>query len=93
MSEYHSGSPSCCRPCIIDVAFFGSALLPRSSLKRMGGWQIENTHESVEELGPSLTVYVGGKRTDKREPIYWVAPRAYLGQKVSSLNSTQRIAL
>ena len=60
---------------------------PRSNpVSVMDEWLVENTLARVTKSGPStLTVVIGGKRIKKEKPIYWVAPREYLGNKVVTL--------
>lgn len=50
----------------------------------MSDWTLENTPASGQKLGDTnLYASISSQRTDKGKPVYWVAPKNYLGKKVS----------
>ena len=50
----------------------------------MSDWTLENTPASVQKLGnTNLYASISSQRNDKGKPVYWVAPKDYLGKKVS----------
>ena len=73
---------ACLPACLYNV--ISNVNCPRSNpVSVMDEWLVENTLARVTKSGPStLTVVIGGKRIKKEKPIYWVAPREYLGNKV-----------
>lgn len=73
---------ACVPACLYNV--ISNVNCPRSNpVSVMDEWLVENTLARVTKSGPStLTVVIGGKRIKKEKPIYWVAPREYLGNKV-----------
>lgn len=55
----------------------------------MSDWTLENTPASVQKLGnTNLYASISSQRNDKGKPVYWVAPKDYLGKKVSRLTMT-----
>lgn len=55
----------------------------------MSDWTLENTPTSVQKLGnTNLYASISSQRNDKGKPVYWVAPKDYLGKKVSRLTMT-----
>lgn len=51
----------------------------------MDGWGITNTLDGyVIEAGNTIAVKAKDNIADTSQAIYWVAPREYLGKKVSS---------
>lgn len=49
----------------------------------MDGWTIENTPASVTKIGADeLYAGISSQRNEKDKPVYWVAPKEYLGKKV-----------
>ena len=55
----------------------------------MSDWTLENTPASVQKLGnTNLYASISSQRNVKGKPVYWVAPKDYLGKKVSRLTMT-----
>jgi len=49
----------------------------------MDNWQLENSPAIVVKIGETnLYASVSSQREEKGKPIYWLAPKEYLGQKV-----------
>ena len=49
----------------------------------MDNWQLENSPAVVVKIGETnLYASVSSQREEKGKPIYWVAPKGYLGEKV-----------
>jgi len=49
----------------------------------MDNWQLENSPAIVVKIGETnLYASVSSQREDKGKPIYWLAPKEYLGEKV-----------
>ena len=49
----------------------------------MDDWTIENTPASVVNIGATnLYVSISSQRNEKDKPVYWKAPKDYLGKKV-----------
>lgn len=56
----------------------------------MDGWNIENTPASVVKIGDTnLYAAISSQRNEKGKPVYWVAPKEYLGKKVNILSIQQ----
>ena len=59
-------------------------------MNSMDGWNIENTPASVVKIGDTnLYAAISSQRTEKGKPVYWVAPKEYLGKKVNILSIQQ----
>ena len=49
----------------------------------MDGWRLDNSQAQVTSGGPrTLKAMTSGKRINRGQPIYWVAPSGFLGNKV-----------
>lgn len=49
----------------------------------MDNWQLENSPAIVVKIGETnLYASVSSQRKKKGKPIYWLAPKEYLGEKV-----------
>ena len=49
----------------------------------MDNWQLENSPAIVVKIGETnLYASVSSQREEKGKPIYWLAPKGYLGEKV-----------
>ena len=56
----------------------------------MDGWTVTNVKSPlIRKVGNLINVYIGdiGTGTDPNQAIYWEAPAAYLGNKVTSSQS------
>lgn len=63
--------------CMFSVVNF------RSKVVIMDNWQLENSPAIVVKIGETnLYASVSSQREEKGKPIYWLAPKEYLGQKV-----------
>ena len=55
----------------------------RSKVLIIDNWQLENSPAIVVKIGETnLYASVSSQREEKGKPIYWVAPKGYLGEKV-----------
>lgn len=55
----------------------------RSNVVIMDNWQLENSPAIVVKIGETnLYASVSSQREEKGKPIYWLAPKEYLGEKV-----------
>ena len=67
--------------CLLHLRF-------RSEVNSMDDWTIENTPASVVKIGAvNLSAAISSQRDEKDKPVYWVAPKAYLGKKVCIMSS------
>lgn len=49
----------------------------------MDNWQLENSPAIVVKIGETnLYASISSQREEKGRPIYWVAPKEFLGEKV-----------
>lgn len=63
--------------CLFSIVNF------RSNVVIMDNWQLENSPAIVVKIGETnLYASVSSQREEKGKPIYWLAPREYLGEKV-----------
>lgn len=63
--------------CMFSVVNF------RSKVVIMDNWQLENSPAIVVKIGETnLYASVSSQREEKGKPIYWLAPKEYLEQKV-----------
>lgn len=55
----------------------------------MDEWTLENTPASVLKTSDSsLYAAISSQRNEKAKPVYWVAPKEYLGKKVCCKHPT-----
>lgn len=55
----------------------------RSNVVIMDNWQLENSPAIVVKIGETnLYASVSSQRKKEGKPIYWLAPKEYLGEKV-----------
>ena len=55
----------------------------RSKVVIMDNWQLENSPAIEVKIGETnLYASVSSQREEKGKPIYWLAPKEYLGEKV-----------
>lgn len=63
--------------CLFSIVNF------RSNVVIMDNWQLENSPAIVVKIGETnLYASVSSQREEKGKPIYWLAPKEYLGEKV-----------
>ena len=74
--------------CVYNLALMvPNCLFPvinfRSKVAIMDNWQLENSPAIVVKIGETnLYASVSSQREEKGKPIYWLAPKEYLGEKV-----------
>ena len=69
-----------CKPIFLSIL--------RSKVDTMDNWELENSPAIVVKIGDTnLYASVSSQRDEKGKPIYWLASKEYLGQKVPLHNT------
>ena len=71
---------------IITCIFIFVSRLSRSKVNVMDEWELENGPSPIIKIGDTnLYASISSQRTEKDKPVYWVAPKEFLGKKVCNI--------